>query len=292
MSKIELAFATDYSGESTVIEETENMLKRVAAAGFTHIHWCQEWDGDYIYSVHEMKQIRGWMDQLGLKAKALHATKGSRRGIAFQREHYRKDYTSNLEPNRKAGVELIQNRIDLASEIGASEIVLHLYVPYMSMNENPEVKDLFYQNVYRSLDELKPYALEKGVRICFENLFDMPVNYMEDLFERIFGRYTGDFIGFCLDTGHANMLWREGMYEVIEKYGERLFAVHIHDNFGVVDSHMIPGDGGIDWPRLMKVLGKTAYQRPLTMELFCYDEEEAFLKRAHEAGVWLDGLMC
>ena len=55
-----------------------------------------------------MEQIRGWMEKYGLKAKSLHASKGSARaeGCERVRGHYRKDYTSQLEPNRIAGVEV------------------------------------------------------------------------------------------------------------------------------------------------------------------------------------------
>ncbi len=46
MDKLELAIATDYLGESTRTEDLEHILKMVSEAGFTHIHWCHEWDGE------------------------------------------------------------------------------------------------------------------------------------------------------------------------------------------------------------------------------------------------------
>ena len=97
MREIEVAIATDFAGESGKLEDIEQMLKKVAEAGFTHIHWCHEWDGDYLYSQYEMKQIREWMDKYGLKAKSLHASKGSRRDTGVMKGHYRKDYTSGWE---------------------------------------------------------------------------------------------------------------------------------------------------------------------------------------------------
>ncbi|HCD45106.1 MAG TPA: sugar phosphate isomerase/epimerase, partial [Lachnoclostridium sp.] len=50
----------------------------------------------------------------------------SKRNVNLIDGHYRKDYTSDVEYNRKAGVELIKNRVDLAAYMGAKEIVLHL----------------------------------------------------------------------------------------------------------------------------------------------------------------------
>lgn len=289
---IQLAIATDFAEINlNNIEETEEILKRIAQAGFSHIHWCFEWDGDYIYSIYEMQQIKEWMEKYGLKAKALHASKGSSRNVNMLDGHYRKDYTSNLEYNRKAGVELIKNRINLASCIGATEIVLHLYVPHITIRKDPEVEGDFYAQVYKSFDELMPYCMEKGVRICLENLFDMPADFMIGQLDRLFAKYPPEFLGFCLDTGHGNMVWRKEMPDVLGHYKSRLFAIHIHDNSGICDFHQIPGLGNINWNSVMEVVAESAYELPLTMELVCaHNELDSFLSEAYEAGAWLTRL--
>ncbi len=43
-----------------------------------------------------------------------------------------KDYLSELEPNRIAGVELVKNRVELVHVLGGKEIVLHMYLPTKS----------------------------------------------------------------------------------------------------------------------------------------------------------------
>lgn len=108
MNKLELAIATDYMGESKKTEDLEHILKMVSEAGFTHIHWCHEWDGDYTYSTYEMEQIREWMDKYNLKAKSLHATIGTDHDVFSIHGNYRRDFTADCEYNRKAGVELIK----------------------------------------------------------------------------------------------------------------------------------------------------------------------------------------
>lgn len=289
--KLQLAIATDLAGGNPKIEVTEDILRRIAEAGFSHIHWCFEWDGDYIYSVYEMQQIKEWMTKYGLKAKALHASKGSGRNVNLVDGHYRKDYTSDLEYNRKAGVELIKNRVDLAACMGATEIVLHLYVPHMTIQKESEELEAFYTHVYDSFDELQPYCIEKSVRICLENLFDMPADFMTDQLDRLFAKYPPEFLGFCFDTGHANMVWRSEVANVIDHYKDRLFAIHIHDNTGICDFHQIPGLGTIDWDKVMGVVAGSAYELPLTMELSCHGGNlDDFLCDAYEAGDWLTKL--
>ena len=171
---MELGINTDFANEPWELEEIKNKLREIAEAGFTHIHWCFDWDGDYLYARSEMEQIRSWMDELGLKEKGLHASKGSRRFVERYAEapHGRKDYLSELEPNRIAGVELIKNRVELVHVLGGKEIVLHMYLPTKSFEEKPETKELFYQQACKSLDELQPYCKELGVKICLENLFE------------------------------------------------------------------------------------------------------------------------
>ena len=294
---MDLAIATDYRGEFRKTEDIEACLREIAEAGFSHIHWCFDWTGDYIYSKAEMYQIREWMEKYGLKAKSLHASNGSNCGDAKQKGHYRKDYTSEMELNRIAGRELIENRVELAHIIGATEIVLHMYLPFLDFQNKPESKEVFYRQVLRSLDELEPFCKERKVRICIENLFEAPGELQLEQFDLLFARYPKEFLGFCLDTGHANLVWGDSFIEVLtERYKDRLFSIHMHDNKGwgdepgCGDAHRLPGEGNIDWKRLMGVLRTSAYELPWTLEVKKPAEEDtaAYLKRAKETGAWLD----
>lgn len=295
-----LGINTDFAGELEKIEDIRRCLGQIANAGFSHMHWCFEWDGDYLYAASEMQQIREWMEEYGLKAKSLHASKGSRRKeVGRIASHYRKDYTSAIEYNRIAGVELIQNRIELASVLQATEIVLHMYLPYLDFAKFPDAKETFYGQVYRSLDELCDFCREKNVRICIENLFEAPGELQIEQFERLFARYPADFLGLCLDTGHANLVGGDAfLAELTGRFQSRLYSIHMHDNngwgveHGCNDAHMLPGEGSIDWPALMKGLRGSAYEAPWVLEVNKPADEDAerFLRRAHQAGEWMAGL--
>lgn len=291
MGTTELAISTDYYADSARLEDIQSLLKKVSEAGFTYIHWCHEWCGDYTYSEYEMKQIREWMDEYHLKSKALHATHGSSKNEYGLSWHARKDYTSEWEYNRKAGVELIKNRVDLAACLGASEIVLHLFIPHVAIAEGRVKKENFYRQVEKSMDELMPYCMEKGVRICIENLFGMPEEDIRGQWDWFMEKYPKEFIGFCLDSGHANIIWHEKMTEIIRKYGERIFAVHLHDNDGIDDLHRVPGEGTIDWEEVMTALAESAYELPLTLEVVgSHEDEDEFLAKAYQKGEWLTRL--
>jgi sugar phosphate isomerase/epimerase len=284
------ALATDYKGESRNTEKIRLALSGIAGAGFSHVHWCHEWQGPYLYSAHEGRQIQEWLDGLGLKVKGVHASSGEiraqytgSRDFEGERENL-KDYVSQNEYNRLAGVELIKNRIDLAGVLGAGEIVLHLPLPYRIFENDGAFKEKFYAAAFRSFDELKDYSREKRVRICVENLPDCPESFQAEMFDRLFARYNAAFLGICFDTGHGNVTSRDCLY-FARRYGERLFIVHIHDNHGEGDEHLIPFEGTFNWEGFAEVLARSPYQLPYLLEINMRDKDEkVFFQKVLDAG--------
>jgi sugar phosphate isomerase/epimerase len=284
------AVATDYNGESRNTERIRQTLLSIAGAGFSSIHWCHEWKGPYLYSFHEMRQIKKWLDDLGLQTKGVHASSGeirsqyaAPRDFEGERENL-KDYVSPNEYNRLAGVELIKNRIDLAGELGTGEIVLHLPLPYRIFESDGSFKEAFYAAVFRSFDELKGYCREKRVRIGIENLPDCPERLQTELFDRLFARYEGSYMGICFDTGHGNITSRDCLY-FARRYTERLFIVHIHDNHGTSDEHLVPFQGTFNWEGFAEILTNSPYETPYLFEITMRDrDEKVFFQKVLESG--------
>lgn len=314
---MELAIATDYMGESPDLREVDLRLAHIAEVGFTHVHWAHEWDGDYVYSVHEMEWIRDRLDHYGLKTKGVHASKGSLRPGGFcqnfhRNDHMRKDYSSLNEYSRKAGVDLVKNRIDLAKILGTSEIVLHMILPCCDF-EKDDYENLYYRQIFRSLDELEEYSIDRGVRICIENMWAPDNARQMRMFDRIFERYPRNFLGMCLDTGHAFLSdEKENMLELAERYADRIYCIHAQDNpgprldlraeaknlgeycqaCGEGDCHWIPFEGNFDWEGFARILAKSAYSLPILLETACHGEEEMeFLRKNMQAGQKLTNMV-
>jgi sugar phosphate isomerase/epimerase len=298
-----LAIASDYNGESKNTGVIKGTLARIAGAGFSHVHWCHEWSGDYSYSIYEMLQIKGWFRELGLKARGIHATDGAnRKGPAMYRypwtEQNTRNYTAENEYNRLAGVELIKNRVDLACELETGEVVLHMQLPYKLFEEDPEYKARYYAQACRSLDELEPYCKARHVRICLENLMGTPHEHQYHEFELMFERYDRDFLGFCFDTGHANVICPDSL-ELARLYAGRLFIAHIHDNHGLrspacwedgvsmsaCDEHLLPFEGSFNWEEFAGILAASSHEPPYLLESQMKGGDEAeYLSRAAKAG--------
>lgn len=289
---IELSINSDFRDDVPSFESMEEQLALIAKAGFSHVHWCYDWEDSYIYAESEMDMFKTWLVKYNLKVKGLHGTEGDRKSrfengekvIIQKRKNtstQRKDYTSLNEFSRLAGVDLIKNRIDLANKIGAQEVVLHMQMPYEDMAENQTFKAKYWQQVFKSFDELKSYALTKQVKIAVENLIWTPIDLQIEQFERLFQRYPADFLGLCYDSGHELLMAEKNQFKLLEKFKHRVIALHVNDNFGYEqigkqqddfkivanDRHLPPFSGAIDWQTFAQLLSQSPYELPLTMEL-------------------------
>ncbi len=72
-------------------------------------------------------------------------------------------------------------------------------------------------------------------------------------------------LGFCFDSGHYNVYTPQ--LDLLTMYGDRLMALHLHDNDGQADQHTLPGTGTIAWKSLMEKLDRLGYQGALSLEV-------------------------
>ncbi len=250
---MELSVTTEYAKDT---EDPSPYLRRIADAGFSHIHWCHHWSTDFIYSRWEIDQIEEWLKNYGLRVLDLHATAGQEKNWGSQREY-----------ERLAGLELVRNRIAMTSQLGSDVIIMH--APAKS------TPALFR----RSLDELRRFAQEHHIRIAIEN---------GDLNEigKILSEYDPGYVGLCYDSGHGNMTG-DGLDD-LERLKDRLISVHLHDNDGTKDQHNPLFSGTVDWLRLARIIAGSAYTKCVSMEVTMpnsgIEDEAVFLKHAFETG--------
>lgn len=127
---------------------------------------------------------------------------------------------------------------------------------------------------------LLPFAREHGVKIATENMWCWNKERNEACFaacatpESFVGHIDAvndkNFIA-CLDIGHAEM---KGIGttapELISALGDRLGALHIHDNDKWHDSHQIPFSMDIDFEAVIDALVRIDYKGYLTLEADMY----------------------
>lgn len=277
-------------------EGVRQSLRLISEAGFTHINWNPDSGNSYMLSGAEIAFTADMVHASGLKVKSLHGSNG-RNPISEVR--WRKDRRTGMETRRdilsphewqrRSGVELVKNRVDLASAFGAPDVVMHIDITD-AVFRSREAEQAFFAPLWASLEELQPYCVEKRVKIAVETLFCASASSFLQLYDRLFARFPAEFIGLCLDTGHWEMI-APGSCSVVEQFGDRLITTHINDNFGATDDHLLPFDGRIEWEAVTRAIAATNYEAPLNLETHIdrYSmPERAFYQRAHKVAVRLE----
>jgi sugar phosphate isomerase/epimerase len=171
---------------------------------------------------------------------------------------------SPFEGLRKAAVEELATCLRLFAQVGAKWMNIHpdRYAPM-------HPRSFFIQRDIKSLRELQPISDECGVGLMIENL-PHDFNTVEQLGELL---DPVPKLGLHLDYGHSNLEVPENTAcSLLEKYGDRLRHVHMHDNKGgSADLHMPLGTGNIDFPQQVRALKKSGYNGTITLEVFARD---------------------
>jgi sugar phosphate isomerase/epimerase len=101
-----------------------------------------------------------------------------------------------------------------------------------------------------ALEHLGAFARPLGVKVLVENLMSEPTT--PEHLVTILDLGHLDSVGVCLDLGHAHAT--VGIEQAVSVLGKRIVSTHVHDNHGIRDEHLWPGDGTIDWAKTAGLL--------------------------------------
>jgi sugar phosphate isomerase/epimerase len=204
-------------------------------------------------------------------------------GAVFNQAHapfphvLKTDLHFNSEENREAH-ECVRESIRIAGELGCERIIVHpIYFKDTAPEENTE-KNI---ELFRDLIDL---ARECRVQIAIENMWGRHRDINSKIIPNVAstGRAFADFIDAfhkefgnnsvtaCLDVGHANMVGVDPADSIRTLGREHLGALHIHDNFGLRDLHLLPYTGAIKWDTITDALAEINYDGDMTLEIVGY----------------------
>jgi len=153
--------------------------------------------------------------------------------------------------------------IEVCGELGIPNIVVHAgFGKTLSKEEYFEKNKEFYKKLFPAMEK-------HNVCVLCEN---STAANMGDMYYTNSGADMKSFVEYvdhplfhaCWDTGHANT---EGsQYDEIKTVGSDLYAVHIHDNRGACDEHIIPWFGTISMDEVMHALIDSGYKGYFTFE--------------------------
>ena len=179
---------------------------------------------------------------------------------------------------RIASMDEIKRAIEVAELLPFRHLVLHLGLA----DEEYDLRK--FDAAFTSVEHLNIFAKERGAQILLENI---PSELSSPEHILSFLHYTRLDLKVCFDTGHAHMAG--GVQPAFRTLRERIAAVHIHDNHGEKDEHLLPFEGDIDWAQTIRDCRAAGGQFPIFFELNSERNEPEVLVRLHEAMDRLEG---
>ena len=202
--------------------------------------------------------------------------------MSFQNEHLNDNYHKYLKLIKSNGLDV--NFVHLGYRVGAG---------INSMWDEGESGDLLLQNYINDIStvaedgmkivcmhltksskcppmsdvglnrwkKLVNHAEKVGVIIALENT-KWP-GYIEFMFDNI----DSPNLGICYDSGHCHCYFKDEFD--FNRFKDKIVCLHLHDNQGEMDEHLIPGDGSIDWDVLVSNLKCAGYNGYITSEAVC-----------------------
>lgn len=236
----EFSITTDIAGQKKLVAP---VFAAFAQAGFTAVHWCQDWIGEPVFYTPDFaQQVTQLARCNGLRVADVHGYGGTAEtGIALTQELY---LAMNI------------NRAQFASSVAAKTVVLHL-----PLFKGQGVAEAIETSI-ATLRSLRPAYEALGIAAAVENL-PWPTHQYE-FFEALFAEFPREYLGFCYDSGHAVVT---GQADLIRRHIDRLAVTHLHDNDGSADQHRMPGQGKADWVMIVRTLRESSYQGTINLEL-------------------------
>lgn len=232
----------------------EQAVDELSSAGFRYAELSLE------HGIDMLAQREGTPAQIGAALKQYAAE----RGFAFIQGHLNMD----LELDNPTDVEELKRWLEMFAALGIKSAVLHATGAY----DEPYEKQLEVRSA--AIRELVEHIKDTDLVICLENLVSKPmVRTVDGILELIEACGGGEHLGICLDIGHLHRANFHGLTtqtsrEFVAKAGDKLKALHIQDNHGENDDHLLPFTAnGLKWKMLMQALEASGYDRLFNMEL-------------------------
>jgi len=223
-----------YSADMT---DFETSYAEVAEAGFHAVVLGSERAQFDLRVPQQAQQAGRILESLGLRGSACHGLDIGPGGMN--------------DPDDAAREALMQAHAGLmesTAAIGARTYVLHI-----GPQRADEAKAASWDRARQCVDRLVPRAEALGVLLALENGLPGYVMTNEELLAFV-AEYDHPAVGICYDSGHAHVTGNAAA--VLAAFAPYVVTVHLHDNDGQSDQHLIPGQGTMDWPAVVAALAQ------------------------------------
>ena len=187
-------------------------------------------------------------------------------GIELWQAHgpWRYPPKDSTEEDRAERYEKMAKSLYGCAVLGCPHLVIHPLMPYGDRKDPDPAR--FYEINFKHYSRLAEEAKRLDVMLCIEN---MPMPYLSlarswDILNFV-KTVDNDHFRMCLDTGHA-ALFGQPSNDVRILGKEYLRVMHVHDNNGAHDQHLLPYTGVIDWNAYAEALTEIGYDGVFMLE--------------------------
>ena len=150
--------------------------------------------------------------------------------------------------------------LEITKALGGEVMVIHTgYLPQFSRGGRRH----WFRNWAERMPPVIEMASESGITLALENTWDDRPEVLLHLADLL----PGDEVRFCLDTGHVNVFSRVPLGRWLKVIGEKVIALHLHDNDGISDDHLQPGKGTFNFGELFTYFRKSDTMPLLDLEV-------------------------
>lgn len=238
---------------------TTTLLNKIHQAGIPAVEiFCLRQHLDYRNQA-QVQEIGHWFRDSPLRLHSMHSPMFTDEVWGRSGRQSVIDISEPRKAQRIQQVDEVKRALEIAEYAPFTYLIQHIGY------DQDEYDERRLDAAFTSLEEIRIFGKQRGVEVLVENIpnaFSSSQRLVEFL------RMTHLPIGFCFDTGHANL--NEGVEEAFETMKDRIRSTHVHDNDGHRDSHLFPmfaEAGTINWGRTMDLFRARANQFPLVLEL-------------------------
>ena len=214
----------------------------------------------------DMKELLRLRDKYGVEI----------RGYCPEHNAYPYNYMIGSEAQRQDAIEYLKLCFDMAKEMGADYTLISSgHAGYGADH------DQIWNRLEKSVRELVDHAERIGMKIVMEALTVYESNVIKsanDLKKLFTIIDSPNLVGMCDIVPPYTQ--HESIMDYFDKLGDKMYHLHLIDGRHDSDDHVIPGEGEIPLPELIKELKEINYDKTATIELVTgYINEPRFYAR-------------
>lgn len=171
------------------------------------------------------------------------------------------DLSSAETSVREAGLEIARHETEFARDLGCGDVIVHPVGPGDTQD------DAFRPDMLgASAERLAALAEAAGIRFLIENMPPPMFGHDAALLRQIVDEVGSPHLGLAYDAGHAHVANRP--VRIIREMGPRLWGVHLHDNAGEEDDHLLPGMGTMPFEAVARALAEVGFAGTFMLEIY------------------------